>query len=649
LLIVLPCLVVESVSCCFPHIAIMKQGANPVGTLAAHLVESRRNIHSARADASSAVVGCEALATLVSTTTRASTGAAMPDQFTEHVSGALTGQEMRAGAEIESFSGIVEKIGRDSVQAILLSLRVRFTGLVERALFGGTLAALEEAIRQERSEVIARLFHGTGDASAEALAALQTVLQEQMHTTRELAAAQNTAARWSGEMRFYDVGDGDFLCRCSGRSWRINAGSLDASSKAVLVTTEVTKEIRRFFFEAMCGGPGTLIAAGAAGTGKTETVKDIADMLGLRHVVISANSELPDSDEFWRSSAQQAGVIIVDEANRAPRASIEVAARVAAEAGVPLCLTYNPGYAYPVCNPEDVLQGHFVYAETRLPQRNLILSSMFAQKGLQTADDLADRLDGLFASMQTGCTKQPYYDFGLRKLKQVTEQSGVLWRNMQVFDEAQAVTTAVQLTVGPGMEPSDEGVLMGGLVEHFGMSSVTPLSSDRDFWSVAASRISRTMASRHCGVCLPVMPSEENFVLAVAEEEAAKAGAKVLTMQGNMADLSVAQLYGELRDGQWHEGEFSEALRRAVSTEGPAWLVVFCGDLAPSVSGPEKWEQLNTLMDDNRVLRLSSGETIRLRPSDRVLFAAQDMEHASPATVSRLGIVNLSAQHRQRM
>merc|ERR1711908_101504 len=112
------------------------------------------------------------------------------------------------------------------------------------------------------------------------------------------------------------------------------------------------------------------------------------------------------------------------------------------------------------------------------------------------------------------------------------------------------------------------------------------------------------MASRHCGVCLPVMPSEENFVLAVAAEEAAKVGAEVVTMQGNMSAMSEVELYGEIRDGVWHDGAFTEALRRAVQSEKPTWLVVYCGD----DSRPEKWEQLNTLMDDNKKLVLPNGE-----------------------------------------
>lgn len=626
----------------------MKQGPSPVGALAANMVDSQRISALARTDASSSL-SREALSPLVTGTTRVCTGAAMPDQLAEHVGKALAGQEMWAQDEVAIFSDIVEKVGREPVQAILLLLRVRFTGLVERALFGGTLAGLEEGVRRERSEVIARLFHGGDDASVEALTALQVVLQEQLHTTADLLSAQDAATFWAGEMRFYVVGGGDFVCRCSGRSWPLNVGNLDVSSNAVLVTTDITKEVRRSFFEAMCGGPGVLAVAGVAGTGKTETVKDIANMLGLRPLVINGSVELSDCDSFWRSSSQRAGVIVVDEANMAPRSSIEAAVRIAGETGVPLCLTYNPEFATPLCNPEDILQGRLTYAETTLPQINRILSSMFAGKGFQRADDLADRLDGLFVSMKAECTKQPHYDFGLRKLKQVTEQSGALMRDMQTFDEGQAVTTAVQLSLGPGMEPLDEGVLLGGLVEHFGMASVVPLHSDQDFWSVAASRISRTMASRHCGVCLPVMPSEENFVLAVAAEQAAKAGAEVVTMQGNMSAMSTAELYGELRDGHWHDGVFSGALRAAVSTERPAWLVVYCGDLSPLVSGPEKWAQLNTLMDDNRMLVLSSGEKIKLRPADRVLFAAPNMEHASPATVSRLGIVNLGAHHRQRM
>jgi dynein heavy chain len=43
------------------------------------------------------------------------------------------------------------------------------------------------------------------------------------------------------------------------------------------------------------------------------------------------------------------------------------------------------------------------------------------------------------------------------------------------------------------------------------------------------------------------------------------------------------------------------------------------------------------------MLCLSNGERIRLEPTMRLLFEVSDLESASPATVSRLGVVYLAA------
>jgi len=51
---------------------------------------------------------------------------------------------------------------------------------------------------------------------------------------------------------------------------------------------------------------------------------------------------------------------------------------------------------------------------------------------------------------------------------------------------------------------------------------------------------------------------------------------------------------------------------------------------------------MNTVLDDNRMLCLPNGERIRLNDATlRMLFEVDNVEMASPATISRLGIVNL--------
>lgn len=90
---------------------------------------------------------------------------------------------------------------------------------------------------------------------------------------------------------------------------------------------------------------------------------------------------------------------------------------------------------------------------------------------------------------------------------------------------------------------------------------------------------------------------------------------------------------------EWKDGLFSNIMRDMsnLTHKGPKWIVLD-GDIDPM------WiESLNTVMDDNKILTLASNERIPLTPTMRLLFEISHLKTATPATVSRAGILFINA------
>lgn len=94
----------------------------------------------------------------------------------------------------------------------------------------------------------------------------------------------------------------------------------------------------------------------------------------------------------------------------------------------------------------------------------------------------------------------------------------------------------------------------------------------------------------------------------------------------------------DLDTRQWNDGILTLYSLQVTSNPSDVWSWIVCdGNI-----DPEWVESLNSVLDDNRLLSLPSGWRVQFGPNVNFIFETHDLSYASPATISRMGIVFLS-------
>lgn len=463
-----------------------------------------------------------------------------------------------------------------------------------------------------------------------------------------------------------------------------------------LVTTPLTRRCYLTLTQALhykLGGA----PEGPAGTGKTETVKALGAQLGQMVLVFCCDETFDFQamgrifvglcrtggwgcfDEFNRleerilsAVSQQIQAIqngLVQSASN-PSANVEVellGKSVSVNTRTAIAVTSNPTYAGRSKLPDN-LKKLFRPVVMSQPDREIIAQVLLYAQGFRYAEKLSSKIVPFFNLCAEQLSKQPHYDFGLRALKSVLVSAGQLkrehlssHRHEQDMDvaEQEIIIQSVSETIVPKLVAEDVPLLSSLLADVFPGIEYKPVNLDQlkehieaickqrrlvyqeGEWLQKVLQLYQIQKISHGLMmvgpsCTGKSQAWQVLLAALERLEGVEGVSYVIDPKA----VPKEALYGTLdpTTREWNDGLFTHVLRKIVDNvrgeSNKRHWIIFDGDV-----DPEWVENLNSVLDDNKLLTLPNGERLALPPNVRIMFEVEHLRYATLATVSRCGMV----------